>query len=73
MHFTAEEILDVFQKGRCVLVGDAKFHLLKEGSEVFIKGKKAKLTKKELGKRSGRMMLTVSYMDEKHDTEANSE
>ena len=63
MIFLAEEILDEFHKGTCILVKDAKFYSLQVGDEIFVKGKKASLHKKELGKRSGRMVLTISYME----------
>lgn len=64
MHFTEAEILDKFFKGKCIIVKDTHFHSLREGSEIFINGKKATLHKKELGKRAGRMALTISYMDD---------
>ena len=66
MHFSADEILDKFHKGNCIIVKDTHFHSLKEGCEIFVNGKKAKLKKKELGKRAGRMALTISYTDEIH-------
>ena len=65
MHFTKEEILDEFQNGKCVLTESGKFDSLKEGSVISIRDKRAKLHKVELGKRGARMLMTVTYLDEK--------